>query len=624
MERPPFRVKAIYDYTSRHDDDLSFSKGQIIKVSEEEDAEWYYGEYEDTLGNKRKGLFPKNFVTVYEPELPQRPTRSSRSKKESMVSALPADKHENSPAVQPGLDEPETDVITPSGERVTNINEPSAEISHDTTSAVQTSQGSPSVPLVNAANKPTHSNAAKPTSSLVAEKPMIGSFRDRINAFNKPAVGPVAPPKPGGLGSPGGAGFIKKPFVAPPPSKNAYVPSSREPPPQRLYRREEDPEIIPQPLNNAENNEGAALPLTGSSVGDEDAQPKPTSLKDRIALLQKQQLEQAARHADAGQRKEKPKRPPKKRMASQERALGQENQAESEAVERIFSSDSIRKRSTDLSRDDQSGSRSIASSHKSRDTTPLASPTTAPSREFLSDANDADQSGAGDTEDGEEMLTGQADSDEKRHGKTSMASRRLQLPMREANVEREVTNEDQAQEEIEGEEENVDQKEEAEEEVVEEEEEEEEVDSEVKRRIKIRERMAKMSGGMGMPGMFGPAGGMPSIASRKQGSASSERKPSAISASAITEPSASQAPPIPLTTMLGIPRVSTPEQELKSMETGEATTDEPRTSSVGQTPNETPDDEGRNTQSAISARTSTDSTVTAPIPQGMLSCFKYP
>ena len=44
-----FKVKAIYDYASPHDDDLSFALGQIITVTEEEDADWYVGEYVDGL-----------------------------------------------------------------------------------------------------------------------------------------------------------------------------------------------------------------------------------------------------------------------------------------------------------------------------------------------------------------------------------------------------------------------------------------------------------------------------------------------------------------------------------------------------------------------------------------------
>ena len=40
-----YKVKAVYDYSSPHDDDLSFTIGQIITVTEEEDQDWYVGEY---------------------------------------------------------------------------------------------------------------------------------------------------------------------------------------------------------------------------------------------------------------------------------------------------------------------------------------------------------------------------------------------------------------------------------------------------------------------------------------------------------------------------------------------------------------------------------------------------
>ena len=36
----PFRVKALYEYTSTHEDDLPFAVGQIITVTDEEDDAW--------------------------------------------------------------------------------------------------------------------------------------------------------------------------------------------------------------------------------------------------------------------------------------------------------------------------------------------------------------------------------------------------------------------------------------------------------------------------------------------------------------------------------------------------------------------------------------------------------
>jgi myosin tail region-interacting protein MTI1 len=60
-----FKVKAVLGYTSPHDDDLHFSDGQIIRVTNQEDEEWYMGEYMDASGVKHEGTFPKHFVEKY-------------------------------------------------------------------------------------------------------------------------------------------------------------------------------------------------------------------------------------------------------------------------------------------------------------------------------------------------------------------------------------------------------------------------------------------------------------------------------------------------------------------------------------------------------------------------------
>ncbi|XXH05895.1 Chitinase 2 [Hypoxylon texense] len=83
----PFKVKAIYDYTSDHAEDLSFGVGQIITVTDEEDSNWYGGEYVDQCGAKREGTFPQNFVERYKPPTPPRPTRSRRE--DTNVAQLP-------------------------------------------------------------------------------------------------------------------------------------------------------------------------------------------------------------------------------------------------------------------------------------------------------------------------------------------------------------------------------------------------------------------------------------------------------------------------------------------------------------------------------------------------------
>jgi myosin tail region-interacting protein MTI1 len=58
------QVRAKYDYSSAHEDDLIFSAGQLITVTEEIDEEWYSGEYVDGTGKVCEGIFPRSFVTV--------------------------------------------------------------------------------------------------------------------------------------------------------------------------------------------------------------------------------------------------------------------------------------------------------------------------------------------------------------------------------------------------------------------------------------------------------------------------------------------------------------------------------------------------------------------------------
>jgi hypothetical protein len=352
----------------------------------------------------------------------------------------------------------------------------------------------------------------------VSEKP--SSFKDRIAAFNKSAAPPIAPFKPSGLSGAGGSGFIKKPFVAPPPSRNAFVPPVREAPAAKIYRREEDPEIKERVAENQGQAERAGLATSESQKeGDEEDQPKPTSLKERIALLQKQQMEQAQRHADALTKKDKPKKPPppKKRIDSQASAL------EAEEAPALPERRSIDEPAVRTSMD---GAPS--------ETAPLAP---RPQPELNLTETPASGEAANEVQDD----TAEADADDH-------ASRRLsKIPTSSsaapaAEVEQPATEpqetvEEEQEEEGEGEEQ---------------EEEEEDLDPEAKRKEELRARIAKMSGGMGFHGMFGPpmgggmamGGGIP----KKQGP-----KPPTKSAVTreedVTPPP--RAPPVP--TMMAIP-----------------------------------------------------------------------
>jgi hypothetical protein len=300
----------------------------------------------------------------------------------------------------------------------------------------------------------------------VSEKPSSSSFKDRIAAFNKAAAPPVAPFKPSGLSS-GGTGFIKKPFVAPPPSRNAYVPPVSQAPVAKLYRRDEDPEIREQEAEVLENAGRAGLvPAAPTNEGETaEDEPKPMSLKERLALLQKQQMETAARHAEAATKKEKPKRPPKKRLDSQDAAEG-------EAAERA--------EETGRTSTDEAPPPRVAHPPRRR-SSKGAEPR---------DGNEADMSGAGETTEGqEEDLTEKDDSD----GRTKHI----------ATVAKQEDSDRDGEED--------------------EEEEEDDVDPEVRRREELRARMAKMSGGMGMPGMAMPLFGAPAPMLPKKKKAAPEK-----------------------------------------------------------------------------------------------------
>jgi hypothetical protein len=551
MSSPPFKVKAIYEYTSAHDDDLHFPNGQIITVTEEEDDDWYSGEYVDASGVKQEGIFPKNFVEKYEPTAPPRPTRTTRPKKEPEPEPEPevvsqAPQHVEEPAPEPEAEE----VAEPVTAREPP---PSLPSKPEITSPVEERPAAASPPPAKVAPQsiPAQSKASPPP---VSEKPIGGSFRDRIAAFNKAAAPPVAPFKPGGLSS-GGSSFIKKPFVAPPPSKDAYVPPPREVPQSTIYRREEDPEIAAKETENLENAERAGLVPT-NEMGEEEDQPKPTSLKERIALLQKQQAEQAARHADAAQKKEKPKKPVKKRNESQGPPEAQEG--EGAPLEKFESADTVTRQSIDSTREETSAPRPMPMPRRKSSKGPGAVHVSHQPQSF-NDGNEADMSGAGDTtEEPEDMSTGGDYSDDKpRSRPPALPAKAPEAPAREPDVGEEEGAVEEPNDEPEAEEE------------AEEEEEEDDVDPEIRRKEEIRARMAKMSGGMGMHGMFGPPGGMPmpSIAvqpKKKKPSASSERQASEDREETVS-PSA-RAPPVPIMALPGMARVKSPEETNRPLE----------------------------------------------------------
>ncbi|OTA07860.1 hypothetical protein A9Z42_0087860 [Trichoderma parareesei] len=533
-----FRVKALYEYSSPHEDDLNFPAGQVIAVTDEDDADWYGGEYVDDAGVKREGIFPRNFVEKFEPVAPPRPVR--KQKQETDAAAAPAAPPPEAPAEDAAARStpPPVDVaseLSPKrGAEPVKHTQPAEPPAPAPASAppvpvpvpAPAAASAPAPPPAAApapapVNLPTSPKPADAAPAAGAPKPKVApppvsekpsSFKDRIAAFNKSAAPPIAPFKPSGLSGAGSSGFIKKPFVAPPPSRNAFVPPPREAPAARVYRREEDPEIKEQVAETQGQAEKAGLIAPEAQKEDEEDQPKPTSLKERIALLQKQQMEQAQRHADALSKKEKPKKPPppKKRVDSQASA----------APEAAEGPEAPERKDTD-------------------EAAPRVSLEAAPSEAAPLPPRAQPESGATEST-AEEAANGaaaEADVDDNVPRRLSSSA----APAAPAADPEQPATEETVEEEQEEEEE----------------EEEEEIDPEVRRREELRARMAKMSGGMGFHGMFGaPAppmgGGLP-----KKKAPKPPTKSAVTREEDVTPPP--RAPPVP--TMMALPGMGLPKFE---------------------------------------------------------------
>ena len=540
MAATPFKVKAVFEYGSGHDDDLRFNIGQIITITDVEDDDWYYGEYTEADGITKQGLFPKNFVERYEPVTPPRPSRPPKREQESDPPAQIQSSATSAPqqAATAEISRPIEPVEDDEGHKEEDSTLISAMANKPVQSRDVMSENG-GLPIRSAAQIPAPIIAAPiseqavksgpiapPTTRspppAVAEKPASSSFRDRIAAFNKSAAPPVVPIKPG---QSQGSSFIKKPFVPPPPSRNAYVPIPKDLPPQKVYRREEDSSLSDR---KDEENRPVSSPLV--SLEGEENQPKPTSLKERIALLQQQQLEQAARHADTVSKKEKPKRPPPREE------IDDEISTKTDAAGHTYPEP------TEASSDVQRPIRAP----KPRGSIPT-SRTESLERESMDDPNDADQSAEGDTEEIESIAIGRG------HKAAVIVPRSVPQIWQH--------NQEDSEESITEPKSIPDPAQEVNREGGEDEEEnEEEIDPEIRRRMEIRERMAKMSGGMGMAGMFGPPGGLPPLSSKKTntGSDASRKRENDQMSSVPSQPVPVMA--LPGMTMPGLMKVNSPQQ----------------------------------------------------------------
>lgn len=509
MAGAPFKVKAVFEYTSQEPDDLNFPLGQIITVTEEIDADWYEGEFTDVTGVKKAGIFPNNFVEKYEPEIPSRPTRPTRPAKEEPPAAVPEpvtrqatheDADDESAPTLPATSKPiaiPAPAVRPIGERVAD---PVA-----------------SSPVPGPESDSVAVESKKPAPPIA---PKSNAFKDRIAAFNLPAAAPILPFQPGQRNQPP-TGFIKKPFVAPPPSKDAYVPAPKQDAVVKPYHRNEDPEI--QQRQEEDRAAAQAAGLT-NEAGDDEAEdtPKPQSLKDRIALLQQQQAEQAQRRSEGAIKKEKRAPPSTKTSQTSQQQADEEELDESEArLQRVRSPDDM----ADSSVENIQPTRVPSAQRRPVEQAP--SITTVPQHELLSDGEEADHSAVEEATDNAGTVDpGEADSLTKARVNASHVDDG-EDEMEEAGVRDESGEED------------------------------EEMDDESRRKQELRERMAKMSGGMGMPGMFNPMMAAPSALPSKPRTSTKEKRS--------TEDSVTSSPPIPQQRMPmipipGIPRVPSPAQ----------------------------------------------------------------
>jgi len=534
------KVKAVYEYTSEEPDDLSFPVGQIISITEEIDADWYEGEYTDATGVKRSGIFPNNFVEKYEPEVPSRPSRPTRQKQDAQPAAAPI-AVSREPEAGP---EPEHQSVSreedyaPPVPAVSKPQPPPVIIPAEPPRAQEEVRSPPSAvsersPLTQAEPAPAPIPSSVEPASAESKKPpppvapKSNAFKDRIAAFNQPAAAPVLPFQPQGHKSQ--PSFIKKPFVAPPPSSSAYVPPPiKQEPPPKPYRREEDPEIKQRQEDDRAAAEAAGFredTQQDQQGEDEEDAPKPQSLKERIALLQKQQAEQAQRRAGGGEKKEK--KPPARKAS--EPGLEDDN----EELERVRSPGDERQ-SLDVSRDRPAVP--SAQRRPQESTSPLPD---APLHEIISGGEEADQSAAGETTEDDAGTIGPDDSDTK------------PLPPRRASTapkeQADVGDEQDTTEDVE-----------------EDEEDEDSMDEETRRREELRQRMAKMSGGMGMAGMFGPPGGMPvpgKSAPKKRTSTKDSNRQASGDTQSPTSPTVGEQQRMPMMPIPGMQRVQSPHNE---------------------------------------------------------------
>ncbi|CEP21018.1 unnamed protein product [Cyberlindnera jadinii] len=396
----PFLTKALYAYKSDYEDDLNFEAGQLVKVTGIEDDEWFSGEYTDDNGQVRQGMFPKNFVGE--------PIEETTSKSPAASSALEVEADQENEE-----EEPEEKAAPQQGLAAVSRGE-SESVHH-------TEESEPKKLQSKATTFSSDSGIPLPTAKIAEQTYAKKSYQGVPSSY-------VPPP-------------LNKKETRTFTSDLHH--SSYVPPPLGLNKPKTETFDVPAPP-----------PVVSSQDEPEEEQGPKLSLKERIALLQKQQAEEAERQAAALRKK-------------------------AERAEESKKSELARKAS-------------IASA-----TSEVRSLGSGVSHARAIEAEDVDS---------DEFHEAQEDFEEdERELSTEGVSHVAEInPAQEITDAQPVsiTGGEREQEEEEEEEEAKDE---------EEEEEEEEEDSEEARRAALRDRMARLAGAGGMYGAgFNPFGGVPS------------------------------------------------------------------------------------------------------------------
>lgn len=185
-----FPVRALYAYQSEQSDDLPFDEGQVITVTEVLDEDWYAGTYTSADGKALDGIFPINYVEKIEaaqpaaPALPKgRPLSSTKPietkpEDEDDWGSAPEDDGEEKEIVLGAPDKLDTTALTPppaSNEAdppvSKSIDTPKVELAKEVDKAPPVDAGLTEASTDSAPTQVEHDEAKEPLNSDETTKP---------------------------------------------------------------------------------------------------------------------------------------------------------------------------------------------------------------------------------------------------------------------------------------------------------------------------------------------------------------------------------------------------------------------------------------------------------------------